>query len=312
MNGKGKKEKKRNSPLFCALFSFIVATVCCVLAVLCIKGISLRFWERHGWWIILTVSLFFAAYYAFSIVCILKEKGVWFRLLVSGYVLLVFALTVWFILQKTGFFKVVGNSARLEEYLKKSGAWMPFLYILLQYLQVVLLPIPGFVSTAAGVALFGPFIAMLCSFIGVLLGSLTAFWIGRKLGFKAVEWMVGEDQLDKWLKKAKGKDNLVLTVMFVLPLFPDDILCFVAGLSSMSWQYFTVIVLLARAVGIAGTCYSVNFIPFNTWWGISIWIGIVALVVVACVLLYKNMDRLNGWFQKKFRRKPKKKNENDP
>lgn len=123
--------------------------------------------------------------------------------------------------------------------------------------------------------------------------------------------MVGEEQLDKWLKKVKGKDNLVLTVMFVLPLFPDDILCFVAGLSSMSWQYFTAIVLLARAVGIAGTCYSVNFIPFNTWWGIAIWVGIVALVVAVCVLLYKNMDRINGWFQKKFRRKRKKKSEKD-
>lgn len=311
MNGKKRKERNKNSPLFCALFSLIAATVCCVLAVLCVKGISVDFWERNGWWIILTVSLFFAAYYAFSVVCILKEKGVWFRLLVSGYVLLAFSLTVWFILQKTGFFNVVGDSARLEAYLKKSGAWMPLLYILLQYLQVVLLPIPGFVSTAAGVALFGPFIAMLCSFIGVLLGSLTAFWIGRKLGYKAVSWMVGEEQLDKWLKKVKGKDNLVLTVMFVLPLFPDDILCFVAGLSSMSWQYFTAIVLLARAVGIAGTCYSVNFIPFNTWWGIAIWVGIVALVVAVCVLLYKNMDRINGWFQKKFRRKRKKKSEKD-
>ena len=114
MNGKKRKERNKNSPLFCALFSLIAATVCCVLAVLCVKGISVDFWERNGWWMILTVSLFFAAYYAFSVVCILKEKGVWFRLLVSGYVLLSFSLTVWFILQKTGFFSLYSNLAWRE------------------------------------------------------------------------------------------------------------------------------------------------------------------------------------------------------
>lgn len=150
-------------------------------------------------------------------------------------------------------------------------------------------------------ALFGPLKAMLCSLVGVILGSLTAFVIGRKLGYKAVAWMVGKDDLDKWQKKIKGKDNFILTAMFILPLFPDDILCFVAGLSSMSWQYFVVMIVISRLIGIAGTCYSVNFIPFNTWWGILIWGILIAALVVAFIFLYKNMDAINNWFNKKFR-----------
>lgn len=202
---------------------------------------------------------------------------------------------------KTGFLEIFEDSERYKEYLEKAGVWMPVVYIILQYLQVIILPIPGFVSTVAGVALFGPLKAMLCSLVGVILGSLTAFVIGRKLGYKAVAWMVGKDDLDKWQKKIKGKDNFILTAMFILPLFPDDILCFVAGLSSMSWQYFVVMIVISRLIGIAGTCYSVNFIPFNTWWGILIWGILIAALVVAFVFLYKNMDAINNWFNKKFR-----------
>lgn len=184
---------------------------------------------------------------------------------------------------------------------------MPVFYILLQYLQVVLLPIPGFVSTAAGVALFGPFYTFLYSFIGVTLGSLTAFYIGRKFGNKAVAWMIGEDVLKKWMKKVKGKDNFILTAMFFLPIFPDDVLCFIAGLSSMTTKYFVWMIIVSRLLAILTTCYSVNFIPFNTWWGISVWIGLILFIVVLFIALYKNLDKIQGKFERIFTAKSKKK-----
>lgn len=137
----------------------------------------------------------------------------------------------------------------------------------------------------------------------IILGSLTAFVIGRKIGYKAVAWIVGEENLKKWLTKMRGKDNFILTAMFLLPLFPDDMLCFVAGLSSMTWQYFVVMIVVSRIIGIAGTCYSFNFIPFNTWWGILIWALLLSILVAAFVVLYKKMDEINLWFKKKFGRK---------
>lgn len=210
-------------------------------------------------------------------------------------------LTVVLIMQKTGLFYVIRSEELFRDYMRRAGALMPLLYIFFQFLQVVILPVPAFVSTAAGVALFGPFKAALCSFVGIVSGSLVAFFIGRKIGYKAVAWMVGKDDLDKWLKKVKGKDNFLLTAMFVLPLFPDDILCFVSGLSSMTWQYFVVMITLARSVGIAATCYSVNFIPFNTWWGVLIWCALIALIAVSFVAMYKNLDALNDFFKRRFR-----------
>ena len=202
---------------------------------------------------------------------------------------------------------MLGNEEAFGAYMRKAGVWMPLVYIAFQFLQVVILPVPAFVSTVAGVALFGPFKAALCSFVGIISGSLVAFFIGRKIGYKAVAWMVGEESLRKWLKKVRGKDYFLLTAMFVLPLFPDDILCFVSGLSSMTWQYFVVMIVLARSIGIFATCYSVNFIPFDVWWGILIWCVLIALLITAFVLLYKNLDTLNDFFKSRFSRDKKQK-----
>jgi uncharacterized membrane protein YdjX (TVP38/TMEM64 family) len=132
-----------------------------------------------------------------------------------------------------------------------------------------------------------------------LLGSITAFFIGRKLGNKAVVWLVGKETLEKWQKKLKGKDNLFLTIMFVLPLFPDDVLCFIAGLSSMSTSYFLIMVLLSRILAVVATCYSVDFIPFNTWWGITFWIVFITIIILSFIWIYKNMDKIQKFLRRK-------------
>ena len=309
-----KQERQRRSCI-AILLCFAVTAVCAVFAVLCLKNTQNAFVQSNVGWLIGVSCALLIGYFSACVCFLFFKKITLFRSFIAGYVLILLALILTYILQKTGFFYVVKDAERFQEYLRGAGAWMPALYIVLQYMQVVLLPIPGFVSTAAGVALFGPIRTFLYSFIGVTLGSLTAFIIGRKFGYKAASWMVGKEDLDKWLKKIKGKDNFILTAMFLLPVFPDDILCFIAGLSSMSWQYFSIMIVLSRLCAILTTCYSVNFIPFNTWWGISIWLGLIALIVVIFILLYKYLDPINEWFNKVFKRKKQEKptkEENDP
>ena len=119
--------------------------------------------------------------------------------------------------------------------------------------------------------------------------------------------MVGEETLDKWQKKLKGKDNIVLTLMFLLPVFPDDILCFIAGLSSMSTLYFIIMIIISRILGVTATCYSVELIPFNTWWGLTIW-GVIFLVfIIGFILIYKNLDKIQERLSKRFKIFRKKK-----
>lgn len=295
-----KDEKKKR--VFLIVF-FLFTIFCAIFSVLCLLNMENGFIKKNEIIVSIVACIIIIGVFAISVYFIYKNRESLVKILLSVFIFLTFCLLLIFILQKTGFFKVIKDADTLQIYLEKAGVWMPIFYILLQYLQVVILPIPSLISTVAGVALFGAFKALLYSFIGILLGSITAFFIGRKWGKKAVGWMIGDETLKKWQKKVKGKDNLVLSIMFLLPLFPDDVLCFLAGLSSMSLKFFIIFISLSRLLAIGGTCYSIDFIPFNTWWGITLWITFAVIMTVSFIVVFKKLDDIQAWIKQKKQKK---------
>ncbi|MDE6667538.1 MAG: VTT domain-containing protein [Clostridia bacterium] len=99
----------------------------------------------------------------------------------------------------------------------------------------------------------------------------------------------------------KGKDYLILSIMFLLPLFPDDVLCFVAGLSSMSWPFFAIMIIVTRLIGVFSTAYSFELIPFNTWWGLLIWALLLALIVLSFYLVLKHYEKIDKFIKTKLK-----------
>lgn len=301
-------KERKNGGLLPLLIGFLgLAIACIVFAVLCIHGTKIAFLANNPFLFSLLASVLLIGFFALSVWFVVGEKEIWYKGALSVFICILFALVVLFILQQTGFFNIIQDENSLQEYLTTKGAWMPVVYTVLQYLQVVILPIPSVLSTVAGVALFGPFQTMIYSLIGVLLGSFTGFFIGKKFGNKAVAWMIGEETMQKWQRKIKGKDYLLLTLMFILPVFPDDVLCFVAGLSTMTWRYFSVMIVISRILQISLTCYSINLIPFTTWWGLLIWIVFFAILLLGFVIVSKNIDRIQKWISDRFQKHDKNK-----
>jgi len=180
------------------------------------------------------------------------------------------------------------------------GFWGRFTFVLIQFLQVTFLPIPSTISTLAGVLIYGPLQAALLSLAGILLGSVVAFFIGRVFGRKVVAFMVGEESCKKWsefLTNAKYS----FFVMMILPMFPDDILCMVAGLTNMSWKFFVITNLLARPIGIFTTCYlgSGDVIPYHGW-GLVVWGFILVAVAVLLYLSFKYQKQIEKFLSRKF------------
>ena len=242
------------------------------------------------------------------IICWFKDWQLIFKLLLTFFVIAAIALLAVYILHATGFWERIDSIEELRAIIDSTGIWAPIVFIILQAVQVFLLPLPGVLTVGVGVAMFGELETCLYSYIGILLGSFIAFWIGRVIGYKAAAWLVGKDSLDKWLEKVKGKDRMILSAMFVLPLFPDDILCFVSGLSTMTWRYFIIMQLIARAISVVTTSYSVggSIIPYTTWWGILIWILIGAAIIALFIVLYKKGDKIERWFFNLFKAKKSK------
>lgn len=287
-----------------AVFAVSAAAVL-LLTFFCTVHFRYGFIAEHAPVILSVATGLELVYAALTLTFLLRKKETAGKLMLTGLVLAAFLLAVLFVLQATGIMDRLDSVDELREMIGKTGVWAPLIYILFQFLQVVVLPIPGTLTVGAGVLMFGPLKTSLYSLVGIFLGSLAAFWIGRSLGYRAAAWLVGKDTLDKWMCKIKGKDKVVLGAMFLLPVFPDDVLCFVAGLSTMSWRFFIVLQLISRSISVFATSYSLNgsIIPFTTWWGILCWCLIAAAVAALFWFLFRKGDKIEKWFCTVFCRK---------
>ncbi len=238
------------------------------------------------------------------VICIIfsfNNNDIIFKISITTLVFIVIALLLLYFMKISGILDKITSIDGLRNYVASFGSSAVIIYILIQFLQVLILPIPGFVSVLVGVCLFGPFYASIYSLIGIILGSLVAFFAGKYFGHKFVCYLFGEKSVNTWLDKIKDNDKIILTFMFLFPFFPDDLLCFIAGVSSMSTSYFIIMIIICRVISVFTSTYSINgnIIPYNTWWGILLWAIIFALTVVITVYIYNNGDKIKKFFNRK-------------
>jgi len=228
-----------------------------------------------------------------------ENKGFYKTGLVTLILLLITSIIL-YILEVSGVLYKIDSVEDLREFISSYGGWSVVIFLIVQIMQVTVVPIPGVVAIGAGVLLFGPFVGALLSFVGITMGSVIAFYIGRCLGYRVASWLVGEEDLKKAMNAVKGKDKVILTFMFLFPFFPDDLLCFVAGLSSMSTKFFLIMITVTRLVSTFTTAYSVNgsLIPYDTWWGIIIWAGLIVGCILLVKAVYKNSDKIENFFKR--------------
>ncbi len=213
----------------------------------------------------------------------------------------VFFVLIYYILVWTGAWEHINSVEEIRRLILSMGFWGRFIFVLLQFLQVTFIPLPSTITTLAGVLIYGPLQTSLLSLAGILLGSAFAFLLGKVFGKKLVTFMVGHETCEKWtnfLTEAKYS----FFVMMLLPIFPDDVLCLVAGLTDISWTFFVVTNLISRPIAIFTTCYigSGQIIPYHGW-GLAVWAVIIVVVAVLIILSYKYRKQIEDFMKKIFR-----------
>jgi len=142
------------------------------------------------------------------------------------------------------------DETRMRALVEQAGPWAPLVFMALQFLQVLCSPIPGNVTTLVGGMVFGFAKTLIFSVIAVTLGGLAAFGLSRKFGLKLANRWMGEEKVRHYQQVVEGRQTSALFIMFLMPFFPDDLLCFVAGLTDISWKRFTVLSLTTRPWGL--------------------------------------------------------------
>src|SRR5260370_20025642 len=105
--------------------------------------------------------------------------------IVAGVTSLSVAYCAWLVWTNAPSYQFLARLYVDQHFLKRSlrewGVLAPVIFILLQALQVIISPIPGEATGILGGYLFGQWMGLFYSTIGLTLGSVVAFWIGRWL-----------------------------------------------------------------------------------------------------------------------------------
>lgn len=185
----------------------------------------------------------------------------------------------------------LADPTRLRTRVAALGPYAPLAFVALQTAQVVLAPVPGQVLAGVGGYLFGELAGFVYSMTGVVLGSAVAFVASRRFGRPYVERVVPPAKLVRWDAFFGRAGVAGLFGLFLLPTFPDDLLCFVAGLSEVRLRTFLGLVVAGRAPSFLFVAYA------GTWvaGGRLLYASILLLGLgAASALVYRYRRRLIG------------------
>lgn len=193
--------------------------------------------------------------------------------------------------------ELLSSAIAMKRYLLKFGVWTPVVFFVIQTLQVIIAPIPGNVTGLASGALFGIYYGFLLSSGAIILGSILAFYLSRIFGKPLVYKFVNKEKIVKYEKLSSSKFSLGLFILFLLPFFPDDILCLMAGLSAMPFSIFIILVIVGRLPGVFVTNLAGAGVASLNFFQLAI---IFLFYMVILFLFYKYNHRFHNYIEHKL------------
>lgn len=202
-------------------------------------------------------------------------------------------------LWKSGFFQAVTSLPALQDYIAKFSPYSHLCFFLLQFLSVVIAPIPSNISAAAGGVIFGTWPAFFLTYGAVLSASLLVFLLARTLGQSFADKLVNRKISDKYLAVIRAKADVFLILAFVLPFFPDDLICILAGLTAIPTKRFLILCALGRPWGLLVASAVGGATLSLPVWAMAL-LGVIGLAVF--LLGLKNGDKVEQRVLQKLRR----------
>jgi uncharacterized membrane protein YdjX (TVP38/TMEM64 family) len=173
-----------------------------------------------------------------------------------------------------------------------NGVWAYLVIWLIMFLQCTILNIPAYIVLSASISIGIDCLSweyLLTVITAYMCGCILAYWLGRWFGVRAVKWCAGSNEdFEKWSRyiNTKGKWWYFATVLF--PLFPDDILCLIAGSIRFNFGFYVIANLIGRSIGLICMILFLKIIgsmgggfPFM----LVVWaVILIAEIVLLCIL----------------------------
>lgn len=208
-----------------------------------------------------------------------------FGAVVAGVLYLLFPL---------GLVKYFTDRRLLTHFITEHRTNAVFIFIGLQILQVIAAPLPGEVTGFVGGIFFGTLGGIVYSTIGLTVGSWLAFSLARIAGRPLVEKLVNPETIKRYDYVMMHKGMFLAFLMFLIPGFPKDILCYMLGLGHMRHRDFLVVSTSGRLLGTVLLTMEGSFLRDKHYAAFFTVLGISVVVILLVMIYRKNIER---WFR---------------
>ncbi len=149
-------------------------------------------------------------------------------------------------------------------------------------------------SSGAGGYLFGEWLGLLYSTIGLTLGSVAAFGVGRWLGAHHVRTLVSQDTWDRMGFIIEAERAILCFIIYLIPGLPKDMVCYLFGISPMPLWVFALVSTLGRLPGTWVLSAQGALTATGNYLQVIL---LTAIMVAAALPLYYYRHRIVGWFR---------------
>jgi uncharacterized membrane protein YdjX (TVP38/TMEM64 family) len=200
-----------------------------------------------------------------------------------------------YLLFPLGLIRYFTDQRFLMHFITEHRAYAALIFIGLQALQVVAAPVPGEVTGFVGGMLFGTVTGVMYSTIGLTLGSWLAFVIARIAGRPFVERVVSPDTIKRYDYIMKHKGLFLAFLMFLIPGFPKDYLCYLLGLGHMGQRDFLMVSTSGRLLGTVLLTVEGSLFRDKRYGAFFTILGISILLILITMIYRETIER---WFRR--------------
>lgn len=187
---------------------------------------------------------------------------------------------------------VLAEPTALREFILAFGILAPAVFVAVQALQVVAAPIPGQALGFVAGYLFGSLLGTGYSLLGAAIGTLVAVAISRRYGRPYVERVVHPPTLEAFDAACQRRGLLAIFVIFLVPGLPDDVVCFIGGLTTIGIRRLVAVSILGRLPGYLLVATAGNSVATGNYDQAAL---LVAIVAAASLLGWHSRRRILAW-----------------
>ena len=191
-----------------------------------------------------------------------EKKMAIIRALITLGVIIVMVVATMYFLPMVSNLSNEAYRAEFKNRVDSMGVLGVLFVLILQIIQIVVAVVPGQPMEIVSGMLYGTWGGMLLCLVGIFIGTTLVFYIVRKAGIGFIQLFFSPEKIDEIRQskvfKNSAKFELLMFIIFVIPLIPKDIFIYLGGISPVRPKRFLSIATIGRIPGLFITVFTGN------------------------------------------------------